>query len=1197
MDNPGIIALELDSTQITANEGSGTVGVTITRSQGSDGTVTVDYRSVNSSAIAGSDYSAVSGTATFNDGVTSQTIAIPILEDSDVEGSESFNFTIDNATGGASLLAPRTAFITIEDNDFLPGAQIFNGNQYLFTSGALTWEQAQVEAETLGGNLVTINDRTEETWLRENFSATENLWMGYNDAAVEGQFEWVSGQSSTYTNWAVGEPNDFNGIQDFGLINFGGAGEWDDESGFTTLRGIIEIGGSNPTSSGGGFGADPIRQTVITGLNMPTAIDWTPDGETIFISEKGGRIRAFVNGQLQEVIDLSAQVNEFQDRGLNDLAVHPDFFNGSPYVYALYTYDPPQVFQNSGLAGPDGAGNRAGRLSKITIDLNSLTAVPGSEEVILGRNSTWNNFNGFVDSTVNLGEPPALGIRNQVPDFLAADSVSHSVGSVEFGSDGALYVSNGDGTSFNVVDPRTVRVQDIDTLSGKILRIDPITGNGLTDNPFYNGDPNSNRSKVYQYGLRNAFRFNVDPDTGIVYSGDVGWFTWEEINVGEPGTNFGWPYFEGGSGTNIRTPDYQFLPEAQVFYNSGQVATPAIFALNHNTDNINAIVGGDIYRGNAFPPEFQGDLFLNDLGQGIVRNISFDQSGNITDVDIFVDDAQTVVQIVQGPDDNLYFVELFNGVVGRWEFERTDNPPTVVNPIADLTVSENAADQIIDLSNLFFDPDGDPITISIQSNSNPSLVAVMLNGNNLNLDFLDDQFGNADITIRGTANGLTVDDIFNITVNENADNPPTVVNPIADLTVPENVADQTIDLSNVFFDPDGDPITLSVQANSNPGLVTPALNGNNLNLDIIDDQFGIANLVIRATANGLTVDDTFILTVNEDSVPNNEILRGTVNDDLLVTGPGNDLIIGLQGNDTLRGEEGNDTLRGEEGNDTLRGRIGDDILRGGNGDDSLTGGTGDDSLNGGIGNDTLRSEANNDSLTGDDGNDSLLGGSGDDILRGNDDRDTLIGGSGIDTLYGGNGADILRGDAGNDILVGGDGNDTLRGRIGDDLLQGNDNNDSLTGGDGDDSLWGGRGDDLLQGHADDDSLVGGAGNDSLVGGTGDDTLEGNGNNDSLTGGIGNDSLVGGTGDDTLVGDRGVDILIGQSGADMFVLQVGLGVDSILDFVSGVDSLELPDGIAFNDLMLNPSGTGTAISFAGNNLAIVRGDTPIESDFI
>ena len=704
MDNQGVISLELDSTQIIANEGSPTVEVTIIRSQGSDGTVTVDYRSVESSAIADSDYIPVSGTATFEDGETSQTISIPLLEDDLAEGTESFSFTIDNATGGASLLAPRTAFITVQDNDFIPEAQVFNGNQYLLTTNAINWQEAQDEADSRGGNLVTINDRTEEIWLRETFSDTEKLWIGFHDNAAEGQFQWASEQAVTYTNWAVEQPDNSDGVQDFGVLNFGGAGEWDDTSGTNSFRGIIEIGEANPTTSsvsGGGFGEEPIRQNIVTGLTFPTAIDWTPDGETIFIAEKAGVIKVFVDGQLRNtpVIDFSDRVNEFQDRGLLDIAVHPDFFDGSPYLYAAYTYDPPEVFANTGLAGPDGSGNRAGRLGRFTVDLETWTVIPGSEEVIVGRNSTWENFNGFVDSTIDFDEPAARGIVERIPDFLAGDSVSHSIGSVEFGSDGALYLSNGDGTSFNQIDPRTVRVQDLDNLSGKILRIDPITGEGLADNPFYDGNPDSNRSKIYQYGLRNPFRFNVDSETGTVYIGDVGWFTWEEVNVGGAGANFGWPFYEGGSGTNIRTPDYQFLPEAAAFYNSEQDnAIPAILALNHNADNVNSIVMGDIYRGDAFPSEYQGDLFFNDLAQGIVRNISLDEDGNITDVDEFVTGTEFVVQIVQGPDDNLYFVELFNGIVGRWEFERTDLPPNVPNAIADLTVTENADNEISDLS-------------------------------------------------------------------------------------------------------------------------------------------------------------------------------------------------------------------------------------------------------------------------------------------------------------------------------------------------------------------------------------------------------------------------------------------------------------------------------------------------------------------
>lgn len=186
-------------------------------------------------------------------------------------------------------------------------------------------------------------------------------------------------------------------------------------------------------------------ETIVAGLNLPTAIDWSPGGDTLFIAEKAGIVKVSRNGQLLPTpfIDLSTQVNDVRDRGLLDIAVHPDFYNGSPYVYALYTYDPIEVFQYTGLAGPDGEGNRAARLTRITADAktNFTKAVPGSEVTILGTNSTWNNFNAFVNSTNDFAEAPAgiLPDGTNLRDFLAADSETHTPGSVEFGPDGALH--------------------------------------------------------------------------------------------------------------------------------------------------------------------------------------------------------------------------------------------------------------------------------------------------------------------------------------------------------------------------------------------------------------------------------------------------------------------------------------------------------------------------------------------------------------------------------------------------------------------------------------------------------------------------------------------------------------------------------------------------------------------------------------
>ena len=668
--NPGGIALETNLFSVDENAGS--VAVKIVRTQGSDGEVSVDYRTADDSAQRGSDYRVRRGTLTFANGETEKTLRIPIINDSEAEGAEIFNVTIDNVQGGASLLAPRTSQITINDDDAIapPPEQTFRGNRYALTNGGKDWESAQAEARSRGGNLVTINSAEEEAWLKQTFGEDEDFWIGFTDKANEGQFRWASGQPTTYTNWDPSEPNNTGGNEDYATMNFSWRKQWNDDSNGRSFRGIIEIGGDNtpPGTPQPPVSTSPTKETLYSGLTAPTAMDWTPDGNRTFIAEKGGVVKVAENGRVlpTNFIDISDQVNTANDRGLLDIAIHPNF-PSNPYVYLLFTYDPPETIGNTGLAAPDQAGNRAGRLVRVTADANTgyRTAVSGSEVVLLGKNSTWDNFNGFTDSTFDFNEPPA-GIRpngTNIQDFLAADSQSHSIGSIEFGVGGALYVSNGDGTSYNRPDPRSSRVQDIDNLSGKILRIDPITGKGLSRNPFFNGNPDANRSKVYQLGLRNPFRFAINPTTGRPVIGDVGWRTWEELNTAGAGANFGWPYFEG----DFRTSEYQDFPDAQDFYNSNpNVASPNL-SLNHNT-GINAIIMGDIYDGNAYPDKYRGDVFFNDVGRGIVSHANIDGSGNISGVEVFDQGNQFVVQMNTGPDGNLYYVDLDDGTVGRWTF-------------------------------------------------------------------------------------------------------------------------------------------------------------------------------------------------------------------------------------------------------------------------------------------------------------------------------------------------------------------------------------------------------------------------------------------------------------------------------------------------------------------------------------------------
>ena len=319
------------------------------------------------------------------------------------------------------------------------------------------------------------------------------------------------------------------------------------------------------------------EQTVLSGLTNPTVVRFAADGR-VFVAEKSGLIKVFdslADPQPDLFADLRTQVHNFWDRGLLGLALHPNFPD-SPYVYALYTHDaaiggaaprwgaPGGTFDGCpSPPGPTGDGCVvSGRLSRLTAAGNSMV---GTEEVLI---EDW---------------------CQQYP--------SHSVGSLDFGADGALYVTGGDGASFNFVDygqdgnppnpcgdpptpagslltPPTaqggaLRSQDLrtpfnptappleldpTTLDGALLRVDPATGAALPDNPNA-GSSDPNERRIVAYGMRNPFRMGVRPGTNEIWIGDVGWNTWEEINrVATPTagvTNLGWPCYEGGMSTAI----------------------------------------------------------------------------------------------------------------------------------------------------------------------------------------------------------------------------------------------------------------------------------------------------------------------------------------------------------------------------------------------------------------------------------------------------------------------------------------------------------------------------------------------------------------------------------------------------------------------------------------------------------------------
>jgi Ca2+-binding RTX toxin-like protein len=188
------------------------------------------------------------------------------------------------------------------------------------------------------------------------------------------------------------------------------------------------------------------------------------------------------------------------------------------------------------------------------------------------------------------------------------------------------------------------------------------------------------------------------------------------------------------------------------------------------------------------------------------------------------------------------------------------------------------------------------------------------------------------------------------------------------------------------------------------------------------------------------------------------------------------------------------------------------------------------------------------------------------------DADLVLGFAGDDNLHGRRGDDELHGHAGDDMLRGGRGNDGLFGGIGNDTLQGHG---------GDDTLMGGDGNDVLRGHAGSDTLDGGAGDDNLNGGLGDDLIRGGAGNDRIRGRDGNDRIDMGTGNDRVIGD---------AGADTFVFATGYGFDTIMDFQTGTDVLDLTGtGIAsFAELTALASEDANRVTFDfGDDILVLR----------
>lgn len=710
------------TTQYSVNENAGFVDIEFVRTA-SRGTITIDYTTVNGVAVAGEDFVETSGILVIEDGQTRKTVRVPITNDSSREGSQTFNVAADRVTGGAFLGQPRTTTVTILDDD-APNigdgigllGQYYSGLNFNSFLTERTDSEIDFNWGTGSPTPLVPNDDFSVRWtgqVQPLYSENYTFETRTDDGVrlwVNGQQiidQWVNQGVTAHTGTITLEA----GVKyDLRMEYYERGGNavaelhWASASQVSELVPTEQLYSEQVVSEDGQF----VGETVISsGVQRPTTIDFARVGaaDYMYIAQQDGRVRLAVDGVLQSgvVVDYRTPVNNVRDRGLLGMAVHPNL-QQSPYLYLLYTYDPPETQGQSGLAAPDNFGNRGSRLTRLTLDAanNYRTVVPGSDVVLLGTNSTWEYISSpDKDSTQDTSLPPSGLLPNGewVSDILVTDSQSHTIGALDFGPDGSLFVTNGDGTSYGRVDPRTTRVQDLDSLSGKVLRIDPITGAGYADNPFYNGDVSADRSKVYNYGVRNSFTLAVDPSSGIPYVGDVGWTKWEEINGGR-GQNFGWPFYEGGAGngsqggnaTNLETGGYKDLAEAQSFYANGgdALATPPLWSRSHAAGGV-AVVLGDFYTGTEYPSRYQDTLFFTDYGDPTIRALDLDSSGGFQSELVVMGSVGTVVEMSMGLDGLMYYVDL-SGKIGRINYDA--GAASVATLLADDPLPSESTDSV-----------------------------------------------------------------------------------------------------------------------------------------------------------------------------------------------------------------------------------------------------------------------------------------------------------------------------------------------------------------------------------------------------------------------------------------------------------------------------------------------------------------------
>jgi len=350
---------------------------------------------------------------------------------------------------------------------------------------------------------------------------------------------------------------------------------------------------------------------LATGFNNSTAMAFSPDGR-LFICRKNGEVIIYKNGSNTTVSFLTINTTPAGERGLLGIAFDPDFATNN-YIYFYYTL-------------ASGARNRVSRFTA-----NGDVVVTGSEYVLL-------DLDPLTTAT------------------------NHNGGALKFGIDGKLYVGVGDNyTSTNA--------QNLNSYHGKILRINT-DGSAVADNPYTTGT--DQKKRVWAYGLRNPFTFDIQPVTGKIFVNDVGLSSYEEINDATlSNRNFGWPNFEGYSNSvGYTSPIY--------FYGHGTT----------NDSNGCAITAGVFYNpvSTNYPSSYIGKYFYTDYCQNWINYI--DITAPIVKRTTFATGlAGNPLALTVGNDGCLYYISRISNALYKIVYSAAAAAPIIISQPKAMTLN------------------------------------------------------------------------------------------------------------------------------------------------------------------------------------------------------------------------------------------------------------------------------------------------------------------------------------------------------------------------------------------------------------------------------------------------------------------------------------------------------------------------------